>query len=69
MVTTKNNRYGTMNCEEYINIKFVTDKIQNEINHQYSILGRGLDPLTLYGVEKKIECLKELAEELGVELE
>ena len=58
-----------MNCEEYINIKFVTDKIQNEINHQYSILGRGLDPLTSYGVEKKIECLKELADMLGVELE
>ena len=56
-----------MNCEEYI--QFVTEKIKNQINHQYSILGRGLDPLTIYGVEKKIEVLKELAGELGVELE
>ena len=56
-----------MNCEEYI--QFVTEKIKNQIIHQYSILGRGLDPLTIYGVEKKIEVLKELAGELGVELE
>lgn len=67
MVTDKNNRYWTMNCEEYI--KFITVKIQNQINHQYSIQSRGLDYLTSYGVEKKIEALKELAEELGVELE
>jgi len=56
-----------MNCETYV--KFVTSKIQNQINHQYSILSRGLDPFTVYGVEKKIEVLIELAEELGVELE
>ena len=56
-----------MNCEEYI--QFVTEKIQNQINHQYSIQSRGLDYLTSYGVEKKIEALKELGEELGVELE
>ncbi len=56
-----------MNCEEYI--QFVTGKIQNQINHQYSIQSRGLDYLTNYGAEKKIEALTELAEELGVELE
>ena len=56
-----------MNCEEYI--QFVTVKIQNQINHQYSIQSRGLDYLTSYGVEKKIEALAELAEELGIELE
>ena len=56
-----------MNCEEYI--QFVTSKIQNQINHQYSILSRGLNPLTVYSVEKKIEVLMELADELGVELE
>lgn len=56
-----------MNCDEYI--RFVTEKIQNQINHQYSIQSRGLDYLTGYGVEKKIECLKELSKELGIELE
>ena len=67
MVTDKNNWYRTMNCEEYI--KFVTRKIQNQINHQYSIQSRGLDYLTSYGVEKKIEALTELEEDFGVELE
>ena len=66
MVTDKNNRYWTMNCEEYI--QFVTEKIQNQIIHQQTIQSRGLDYLTSYGAEKKIEVLKELAEELGVEL-
>lgn len=56
-----------MKCEEYI--QFVTNKIQNQINHQYSIQSRGLDYLTNYGVEKKIEVLIDLANELGVELE
>lgn len=55
-----------MNCEEYI--KFVTEKIQNQIIHQQTIQSRGLDYLTSYGAEKKIEALTELAEELGVEL-
>ncbi|WP_458405998.1 hypothetical protein [Methanobrevibacter sp.] len=54
-------------CEEYI--QFVTSKIQNQINHQYSIQSRGLDYLTNYGVEKKIEVLTELAKDLGVVLE
>ena len=48
-----------MNCEEYI--QFVTEKIQNMVNHQYSIQSRGLDYLTSYCAEKKIEFLKELA--------
>lgn len=66
MVT--DNHSGDRNMtDEYI--QFVTSKIQNQINHQYSILSRGLDPLTVYGVEKKIEVLVELADELGVELE
>lgn len=56
-----------MKCEEYI--QFVTSKIQNQINHQYSIQSRGLDYLTNYGVEKKIEVLIDLANELGVVLE
>ena len=67
MVTDKNNRYWMMNCEEYI--KFVTVKIQNQIIHQQTIQSRGLDYLSSYSAEKKIECLKELAEELGIELE
>ena len=33
------------------------------------IQSRGLDYMTNYGVEKKIEALTELSEELGVELE
>ena len=49
--------------------RFVTVKIQNLLNHYYSLQSRGLDYLTSYGVEKKIEALTELAEELGVELE
>jgi len=49
--------------------RFVTVKIQNLLNHYYSLQSRGLDPLMAYGVEKKIEALTELAEELGVELE
>lgn len=56
-----------MNCEEYI--KFVTVKIQNQIIHQQTIQSRGLDYLTSYAAEKKIECLKELSNELGIELE
>lgn len=49
--------------------RFVASKIHNLVNHYYSLQSRGLDPLMAYGVEKKIECLKELADELGVELE
>ena len=49
--------------------RFVTVKIQNLMNHYYSLQSRGLDPLMAYGVEKKIECLKELSNELGIELE
>ena len=56
-----------MKCEEYI--QFVTEKIKNQIIHQQTIQSRGLDYLTTYSAEKKIEVLKELAEELGVELE
>lgn len=56
-----------MNCEEYI--QFVTGKIKNQILHYQTIQSRGLDYMTNYGVEKKIEALTELAEELGVELE
>lgn len=49
--------------------KFVEGKIHNLMNHYYSLQSRGLDPLMAYGVEKKIECLKELSNELGIELE
>ena len=58
-----------MNCEEYIHIQFVTGKIKNQILHYQTIQSRGLDYMTNYGAEKKIEALNELAEELGVELE
>lgn len=56
-----------MNCEEYI--LFVTEKIQNKIIHYETVQSRGLNYLTSYAAEKKIEVLVELAEELGVELE
>nr|WP_295000260.1 hypothetical protein [uncultured Methanobrevibacter sp.] len=56
-----------MNCEEYI--QFVTGKIKNQILHYQTIQSRGLDYMTNYGAEKKIEALTELAEELGVRLE
>ncbi len=54
-------------CEEYI--QYVTRTIQNEINHQYSIMGRNIDDITGFKAKYKIEALKELAEHLGVVVE
>lgn len=54
-------------CEEYID--FVTRTIQSAINDQYSIQGRHLDYLTSQYAEKNIECLKDLANSLGVKIE
>lgn len=56
-----------IDCEEYI--QFVTGKIKNQILHQQTIQSRDLDYLTNYGAEKKIEALKDLANDLGVEVE
>lgn len=56
-----------MNCDEYMD--FVQAAIQNRINHYYSIQSRELDYLTSYSANRKIEALKELAEDLGVVLE
>ena len=54
-------------CEEYI--QYVTRTIQNEINHQYSIMGRNIDDITGFKAKCKIEALKDLAEHLGVVVE
>ena len=54
-------------CEEYI--QFVTRKIQEHINHYYSIHGRTLDDITGIYASKKIEALKELADDLGMMIE
>lgn len=54
-------------CEEYID--FVTKTIQKNIDHQYSIQGRNYDDPTGIFAGKKIEALKDLANDLGVEVE
>lgn len=54
-------------CEEYI--QFVTRTIQKNIDHQYSIQGRNVDDITGVYAKMKIEALKKLAEDLGVEVE
>jgi len=56
-----------MNCEEYI--QFVTQKIEQHINHYYSIQGRNPDDLTGLYASKKIVALKDLADDLGVVIE
>ena len=54
-------------CEEYID--FVTKTIQKNIDHQYSIQGRNHDDPVGIFAGKKIEALKDLAKDLGVEVE
>ena len=51
-------------CDEYID--FVTKKIQNAIDHEYSIQGRNVDTLIGYNAKIRIAALKDLADELGV---